>query len=185
MAVLRNCPKLVKLVLDDCLEVTDACLVEGLARHPNLRCMREISIARCCELTDVGVVAMMEGNCGDGDGAKDIVEIKIATVHKESRPQGARSLKVLNVTCLPMLTEASLMAVAKNCPFLECLKAADSDAVTDASIIELAKGCDMLSVLDVSECMHVTEKVCFLSDFMVVTCADPYIVIVLSGLCGI
>ncbi|KAJ3037014.1 hypothetical protein HDV00_002147 [Rhizophlyctis rosea] len=140
LAVLRSCPRLTGLILDDCIEMTDRCLVEGLAQHPNLGAMKELSIARCCEVTDVGIRSVMQ-YVGEG----------------RTYP-GPRSLSILNISCVPLLTELSLFAVAQVCPQLEELKAADSDAVTDKSLMDLARWCPLLKTLDVSECMMLTEK---------------------------
>ncbi|KAJ3265281.1 hypothetical protein HK104_006316, partial [Borealophlyctis nickersoniae] len=141
--MLRNCPRLVALVLDDCIDLTDACFVEGIAKHPNLSGMKELSLARCCEVTDVGLLAAL----GESEGRMS-----------GTTAPSLRSLKTLNITCVPLLTERALLAVAKVCTHLEELKAADSDAVTDVSLLEIANRCRGLTGLDVSECMMLTDK---------------------------
>ena len=142
LAILKACPKLTGLILDDCIEMTDKSLIEGLAQHPNLAFMKELSFARCCELTDAGIRTVM------------------TRVGASRMYTGPRSLQVLNISCVPLLTDASLFAVARVCPQLEELKAADSDAVTDKSLMELARCCPFLKTLDVSECLLLSEQVC-------------------------
>ncbi|KAJ3122702.1 hypothetical protein HK098_002538 [Nowakowskiella sp. JEL0407] len=130
LSFLSNCPMLFSLCLDDCLNVSDYSLF-AIARHPNAQHFHTISLRRCIEITDFGISTL------------------VAALPR---------LSILNLRCIPSLSEDSIFAIAKHCQNIRSLDIADCDGSTDNTLAAIATGCTKLTSLDLSECMFVTPE---------------------------
>ncbi|KAJ3284139.1 hypothetical protein HDU79_008477, partial [Rhizoclosmatium sp. JEL0117] len=127
--ITRVAPRLRSLLIPDCVSCTDVSL-RTLANFHNIAAFTHLSLDRCCEMSDDGLIPLL---------------------------QKMPNLLYLSLNLVPLATPAVTYAIASTCSKLETLNMADCDAITDQSLLAIASGCPRLHSLDISECMHITE----------------------------
>ena len=141
IAVARTCKNLVKLGMSE-VEILNSGAVEI---GNNLSLLEELRIGRH-KLSKVGLHAL--GNlyslksltiCGLGESA----DVDIQAVLQPS-------LVSLNLKEALNLTDETMVAIAKTCPFLEYLMLSGCSKVTDGGIIPLAQACPKLFQINLS-----------------------------------
>ncbi|KAJ3097128.1 Transcription factor COE1 [Phlyctochytrium planicorne] len=129
-AILINCPKLLSINLNDCVDITDKAL-ETLRNHPNISMMNCLKFNRCCELTEAGLCALLAS---------------------------AEQLQRLSLNLVPLAGQSVIETIARSCPLLEELEIAENDWVMDSGLTLLAASNLRLKALDLSECFNVSEE---------------------------
>ena len=120
---------LVHIGVQDCINITDQCIVDVINRCPKLR---SINLSGCGNVTDAGVSAL---------GA------------------GCRKLQSIDLTLCCQVTDAGVISLSAGCGQLQSISLFCCGEVTDAGVTALGAGCGKLRSVNVAGCMKVSIRV--------------------------
>ena len=128
---------LVLIGLQDCINITDQCVVEVINRCPKLR---SINLSGCGKLTDAAVSALGAG-CGrlqsiDLRGCGNVTDAGISALSA-----GCGQLQSINLDGCGKVTDAGVLALGAGCVQLQSINLSYCGKVTDAGVSALGAGC--------------------------------------------
>lgn len=154
--ILSPCESLRSLTIRSCLGFGSASLAIVGKLCPQLH---HIDLSGLCGITDAGLLPLLEScesgiarvNLSDCLNLTDEVVLVLTRLHGET-------LEVLNLEGCRKVTDASLVAIAENCPLLNDLDVSKC-SITDFGVSALSYGVQLnLQVLSLSGCSKVSNK---------------------------
>ena len=134
-------------------DVTNMLVQEVAEMHPKLR---RLVLTDCVEVTDVGLWAIarqcVELRSLDISGLCQITQIGLRSVSLR-----CTNLREIDMSRNDRLDDVALRALAAGCPNLHVIKLNRCIKVADAGVIDLASNCKRLEVIDLSNCPKVCE----------------------------
>lgn len=150
-AVALAYPKLSKLVIDDCAQVTD----KGLAHLARCTALTSLSLEKCVKVTNAGLIhlqplASLAYLNLSGCSWVDDATLPILGVFQK--------LRTLNLCGCYQITDAGMKHL-RALTLLSNLYLARCSSLTDAGLVQLQL-LPKLAKLDISDCMEITEGTC-------------------------
>lgn len=150
--LLGTLPSLVSLDLSGC-NIQD----QGVAALGNNPKFRDISLAECPNITDLGLQKMCQ-QCRQLENF-DVSRCKGLTDNAiKNLAFCCRLLRTLNLAGCSKLTDSSLQYLSGVCHYLEALDLSGCVHITDKSLRYLRKGCKKMSSLTILYCRNVTKS---------------------------
>ncbi|KAL8600092.1 hypothetical protein ACOMHN_051638 [Nucella lapillus] len=154
VCVLQNNPNLVKIVLSNCLRISNASLytIGACCRQVN-----SVSLRNCVWVSGSGLISLI-ANClplehVDLCGCWDLSDEDVINLVMQ-----CRRIKYLLLNNIYGLTDHAVGVIAQYCPGLVQLSVQGCWRLTDQSISLLADFCPEMRALQVRECQKVTEE---------------------------
>ncbi|KAB7503555.1 F-box/LRR-repeat protein 20, partial [Armadillidium nasatum] len=153
-ALSKHCPRLVRLHLDSCPQISDSSLKDIALGCRNLDW---INISWSENITPNGIEELAQG-CNKlqgfvGKGLKmlnDQALIALAT--------HCRDLQHVNLHSCSSINDRGVIALAENCPNIRYLCLTLCSHLTDASLLVIAQNCPQLETLEVASCSLFTDS---------------------------
>ncbi|KAI9986986.1 hypothetical protein PInf_026092 [Phytophthora infestans] len=162
-AVLQGCSNLQTLQLDGCRHITDAAFQPDHSPFYVLHActsLKVVSFARCSQLTKDLVLFLVKA-------CRSLIDINfraasaLTTTRSTYQRNGfyamGRALRAIDLT-QSSITDVTLFALAKHCPYLEEVKLSCCSEITDVGIEALVRSCRHLRVLDLNNCALITDR---------------------------
>ncbi|KAH8595729.1 hypothetical protein B0O99DRAFT_686711 [Bisporella sp. PMI_857] len=125
--------------------------VEPLAVCPRVE---RLTLTNCKNITDSGLIALLDQSVNllalDIAGNEEITEASMKTLARF-----CHKLQGLNITGCQKISNESLIEVANNCKYIKRLKLNDCSQLEDGAILAFANNCQNILEIDLHQCRNV------------------------------
>lgn len=152
-AIGQTCRKLKKFSAYSNANFTDEGIRAVMAANPSLE---SINIYYCEQLTSDSLIAIGE-YCHDLTKLIIRGNLKLTDAGVQAVVQKNRKLETIYLSYCPLLTDATLVAIAEHCPYLKGFSVTNALDITDNGIKQLVISARYLEGIDISSCQLLTN----------------------------